>query len=92
MTMYPLWDCSPRAREKIKSFEDTIGVTVPKSTRVKYPFHSMAIGQSFAVPFAETNEQPLRNAASISGKLLGGKRFCVIKHTTGDAFEVARIA
>lgn len=89
---YELIESSPKAKAKIKSYEDAIGVETELShQRQKYPWPSMAIGQSFTVPLAEGNEASLRNGASQFSKKTG-KKFAVIRHAEYSCFECARIA
>lgn len=60
----------------------------------KYPFKSLLIGESFAVPFADTNPgtlASLRSSASIYSKRLT-RKFRVFVHSEYSCIEVARIA
>lgn len=89
---YAIIECSPKARTKIVSFEDAIGVEDEAThQRQKYPWPLMKIGQSFTVPLAEGNEASLRNGAAQYAKKTG-KKFTVIRHGEYNCFEVARIA
>ena len=89
---YAIVECSPKAKEKINSYEDTKGIeALPTHQRAKYPWQAMKIGQAFAVPLAEGNEASLRNGASLYAKN-SGKKFTVIRHGELGCFEVARIA
>jgi len=89
---YNIVDCSPKARSKIESFEDTKGVEDALThQRSKYPYQLLKIGQAFTVPLSEGNEASLRNGASQHAKK-SGKRYTVIRHAEYACFEVARIA
>ena len=90
---YPIVECSPQARAKIKPEAEQSSAAVEVNThhRTKYPVDQLHVGQSFAVPFAEANESSLRLTASNRGKATG-KKFCVIKHAGFGCFELARIA
>lgn len=88
---YEIVESSPKAKEKIKNYEDAIGVEdVPEHQRAKYPWPCLAIGQSFTVPLSEGNEASLRNGASQYAKKTG-KKFTVLRHAQYSCFEVARI-
>jgi hypothetical protein len=89
---YELIECSPKAKAKIKNYEDAIGVEEEAShQRQKYPWPLMKIGQAFTVPLAEGNEASLRNGASQFAKKTG-KKFAVIRHGEYSCFECVRIA
>lgn len=85
--MIPIYDCSPAAKEKIKSYEDAIGVEPAGKTWAKYPFHAMPIGTAFVIPFDKANERSLRTRAAQQKP----KIFVVIRHPEYQVFEVARI-
>lgn len=60
----------------------------------KYPFKSLLVRESFAVPFADTNPgtlASLRSSASSYGKRLN-RTFRVFVHNEYNCIEVARIA
>lgn len=83
---------SPQALALVKSNIDVFGLnTGSPHHRTKYPFDSLAIGQSFTLPIEGTNENSLRNQAIAWKKRSGGKTFTVIKHREYACFEVARI-
>ena len=89
---YEVMECSPKARSKIKSFEDALGVDAELTHhRSKYPCALLKIGQSFAVWLSEANEASLRNGASQFSKKTG-KKFAVIRHPEYGWFECVRIA
>ena len=89
---YEVMECSPKARSKIKSFEDALGVDAELTHhRSKYPWPLLKIGQSFAVRLSEGNEASLRNGASQFSKKTG-KKFAVIRHSEYGWFECVRIA
>lgn len=90
---YPIVECSPQARAKLKpqAEQSSAPVEVNMHHRSKYPIDQLHVGQAFAVAFNEANEASLRLTASTRGKKTG-KKFCVIKHADFGCFEVARIA
>lgn len=89
---YEVYESSPQAKARIESETDCFGLEEPQpNRRSKYPFGQLKIGQSFAVPITEANENSLRGGASNYGKKIGGKKFTVIKHASHGVFEVARI-
>lgn len=88
---YQVIEASPKAKAKIQSYEDAIGIEASDHQRQKYPWPFMRIGQAFAVPLAEGNEASLRNGAAQYGKKTK-KKFTVIRHAEFNCFEVARIA
>lgn len=89
---YEIYESSPLAKSRIEGETDCFGLEEPSPNhRSKYPFGRLKIGQSFAVPISEGNENSLRGGASGYGKRVGGKKFTVIKHREHGVFEVARI-
>ncbi len=87
---YPITECSPQAKAKIKSETGAPG-EANSHHRTKYPIDALNIGQCFCVPLAEANETSLRLTATKRGKATG-RKFSVIKHTQPAVVEVARIA
>lgn len=61
------------------------------SKRIKYPWRTLEIGQSFTVQFDSTRESSLRYLASLTGKKLG-RLFFVKKHNDTKVYEVGRSA
>lgn len=90
--MVPAVESSDRAKARIASYDDKIGVsTQPPHVLEKHPFAYLKIGQSFAVPVGEIKESSIRVQASLKSKALG-KRFTVLIHNDAQVYEVARIA
>lgn len=89
--MLETYDCSPEAKEKIKTTEDKVGLKPKGKSWAKYPWDSMAIGKCFVLPFEAGKDKSLRTLASQQKTKLG-KEFIVIKHKELKIFEVARIA
>lgn len=85
-------ESSPKALALVTTTTDVFGLNAgSQHHRTKYPFDSLAIGQSFTLPIEGTNEISLRNQAVAWKKRTGGKIFTVIKHREYACFEVARI-
>ena len=89
--MVTIYDCSPQAKEKIKSFDDKIGLEPDAKLWAKYPWGRMAIGKCFCLPFEAGKDKSLRTSAA-QQKTKTGKSFIVIKHNELKIFEVARVA
>lgn len=92
MGIYNVCRASPRALQLIDEGNDKPkGDTfVNTHHRSKYKFEQIDIGYCFTVPFAEANENSLRQMSLIHGKKLK-RKFTVIKHNDHGLFEIARI-
>ncbi len=88
---YQIVDCSPKAAEQIKSYEDAFGTSLKEHHLTKYPFDQMKIGKAFAVPMTANKESTIRVSASAKNRATG-KKFVVVKHIESNVFEVARVA
>ncbi len=88
---HDLFDCSPKAKEKIKTYDDLIGIDATGEVWAKYPFRTMKIGKCFIVAFEAGKDKSLRTLAA-QWKVKTGKVFIVIKHKESKLFEVARIS
>ena len=53
----------------------------------KYPWHTMAIGESFVVPYSEAKLTTLKTACYKMGKKLG-KRFMLFDHGEKTGYEI----
>lgn len=84
-----IYECSPKAKIKIKSWTNSQDDLEVLPTKEKHPWTKLKIGQCFIVGI-DKGEGNLRNLASERSKFLK-KKFCVIKHTDKKIFEVARI-
>lgn len=89
--MFEIYTSSKKALANVRTYTrpDDNAQTVIDG-RTKYPFRSLAIGQSFAVFFEQVGETNIRNQAYLSSKRLN-KKFIVIKHHDLELYEVARI-
>lgn len=92
---YEIVASSPKALALIDCpHMDNQGMRELDEDNAKYPFRSLLIGESFAVPFSDAHYgtlQSLRTSASHYGKKLS-RKFRVFVHTEYNCVEVARIA
>lgn len=84
-------ESSDRAKLRITSYEDKVGVSFAVQPQTIYPLDRLSIGQSLEISFAEANEKSLRVLVVVKGKK-SNKKFAVLKHRGLPFFEVARIA
>lgn len=87
---YPIYECSPKARAKIKGYHEHEMLTVDTHHSSKYKFEMLQVGYAFAVPISEDAEGSLRILATRYGKRYN-RKFTVIKHADSGVIEVARI-
>lgn len=70
------------------------GERLEDEQNAKYPFRALLVGESFAVPFADTNPgtlASLRSSASAYSKRLS-RKYRVFVHNEYGCIEVARVA
>lgn len=91
---YEIIQASPKALALCDADYVGQGERTPDEENAKYPFKSLLVGESFAVPFADTNPgtlASLRSSASSYSKRLV-RKFRVFVHNDYNCIEVARIA
>ena len=87
---YTLQPCSPKAAEKIQSYESALPVEAALTGRQVYPFELMNVGTCFIVPLDSNAAKHIRVRVSEKNKA-SEKRFIVIKHDEFECLEVARV-
>ncbi len=91
---YEVIAASPKALALCDASKIKQGERIEDKANAKYPFNSLLVGESFAVPFAETNPgtlASLRSSASSYSKWLN-RKYRVFVHNEFSCVEVARIA
>lgn len=91
---YEVIDASPKALALCDASKVKQGERSEDKANAKYPFNSLLVGESFAVPFADTTPgtlASLRSSASSYGKL-HSRKYRVIIHNELACVEIARIA
>lgn len=88
--MFQMFESSAKAKNKITSYEDKIGVDGDFALQTVYPLGKLSIGWSLAIPFADATEATMRAVASQRSKKLK-KKFCVIKWKDAQFYEIARV-
>ncbi len=91
---YEVISASPKALALCDADYVGKGERDESEVNAKYPFKSLLVGESFAVPYMDTNPgtlQSLRSSASIYGKRLT-RKFRVFVHNEYNCIECARIA
>jgi hypothetical protein len=84
---------SPKALALCEVSTDNQPERTPDEDNAKYPFRSLQVGESFAIPFADTNPgtlASLRSSASSYGKRLN-RKYRVFVHDEYKCVEVARL-
>lgn len=91
---YEVIDASPKALALCDASKVKQGERTEDKSNAKYPFNSLLVGESFAVPFADTTPgtlASLRSSASSFGRL-HKRKYRVIVHNEFSCVEIARIA
>lgn len=91
---YEVIDASPKALALCDASKVKQGERLEDKANAKYPFNSLLVGESFAVPFADAGPgtlQSLRSSATSYSKWLN-RKYRVIIHNEFSCIEVARIA
>lgn len=91
---YKVIDASPKALALCDASKIKQGERMEDKPNAKYPFNSLLIGESFAVPFADTTPgtlASLRSSASSYSKWLS-RKYRVIIHNEFSCVEIARVA
>ncbi len=91
---YRIIEASPKALALCDASKVKQGERLEDKPNAKYPFNSLLIGESFAVPFAEASPgtlQSLRSSATSYSKWLE-RKYRVFVHNEFACIEVARIA
>lgn len=91
---YQIIEASPKALALCDASKVKQGERLEDKPNAKYPFNSLLIGESFAVPFAEASPgtlQSLRSSATSYSKWLE-RKYRVFVHNEFACIEVARIA
>ncbi|AEX56117.1 hypothetical protein KL1_00041 [Burkholderia phage vB_BceS_KL1] len=91
---YEVIQASPKALALCDADYVGKGERLPDEQNAKYPFKSLLVGESFAVPFMDTNPgtlASLRSSASTNSKRLT-RKYRVFVHNEYACIEVARIA
>lgn len=91
---YQIIEASPKALALCDASKVKQGERLEDKPNAKYPFNSLLIGESFAVPFAEATHgtlQSLRSSATSYSKWLE-RKYRVFVHNEFACIEVARIA
>lgn len=91
---YEVIDASPKALALCDASKVKQGERLEDKANAKYPFNSLLVGESFAVPFAEANPgtlQSLRSSATSYSKWLN-RKYRVFVHNEFACIEVARLA
>lgn len=90
---YEVIDASPKALSHCVAEEVKQGERDVSEANAKYPFKSLRVGESFAIPFDDMGPgtlQSVRSSASLNGKKLQ-RKFKIITHDDYRCVEVARI-
>lgn len=90
---YEVIDASPKALAFCNEADVKQGERDVSEANAKYPFKSLRVGESFAIPFDDMNPgtlQSVRSSASLNGKKLS-RKFKIITHNEYSCVEVARI-
>lgn len=88
---YPIYNCSPQAKKRIKTSKDQYGTSVNSHPCSKYPFEELAIGKCFTVSIAEVKVPSMRVLVSQKNSA-NKKQFCTVIHRDSNELEIARIA
>ncbi len=91
---YEVIEASPKALELCDADYIKKGERTEDEENAKYPFKSLLVGESFAVPFADMTPgtlASLRSSSTSYSKRLA-RKFKVIIHNEFNCVEVARIA
>ena len=91
---YRIIEASPKALALCDASKVKQGERLDDKPNAKYPFNSLLIGESFAVPFAEASPgtlQSLLSSATSYSKWLE-RKYRVFVHNEFACIEVARIA
>lgn len=91
---YAIIDASPKALALCDASTLKQGERLEDKANAKYPFNSLLVGESFAVPFADAGPgtlQSLRSSATSYSKWLK-RKYRVFVHNEFACIEVARIA